>query len=45
MDGFLIDIPAVARLPIDPSFAASIDAGAAELIEFPAFDEFAGKVV
>ena len=38
------DIPAVLRLPIDPSFAASIDAGAAELIEIPGFEEFAEKL-
>ena len=38
------DIPAVVRLPIDPSFAASIDAGAAELIEIPGFEEFAEKL-
>ena len=38
------DIPAVLRLPIDPSFAASIDAGAAELIEIPGFGEFAEKL-
>ena len=39
------EIPEVVRLPVDPSFAASIDAGAAELIELPAFEEFAGKIV
>ena len=39
------EIPDVVRLPVDPSFAASIDAGAAELIELPAFEEFAGKIV
>ena len=38
-------IPSVVRLPVDPSFAASVDAGAAELVEIPAFEEFAAKVV
>ena len=37
-------IPLSVRLPIDPSFAASIDAGAAEGIEIPEFEEFARKV-
>jgi len=31
------DIPQTAKLPINPSFAASIDAGAAETIELPDF--------
>jgi len=39
------DIPATVRLPIDPSFAASIDAGAAEFVEIPEFEEFAAKVI
>jgi Mrp family chromosome partitioning ATPase len=39
------NIPATLRLPIDPEFAASIDAGAAELINVPGFDEFAAKIV
>ena len=38
-------IPATARLPIDPGFAASIDAGAAEFVDVPGFDEFAAKVI
>ena len=38
-------IPATVRLPIDPSFAAAIDAGAAETLEIPAFDAFAQTVV
>lgn len=33
------------RLPIDPALSAAIDVGAAETIELPQFDEFAGKVV
>ena len=39
------EIPATLRLPIDHSFAASIDAGAAELIEAPEFEEFAAKIM
>jgi Mrp family chromosome partitioning ATPase len=38
-------IPATLRLPIDPAFAASIDAGAAELMEIPEFEDFASKVL
>ena len=38
-------IPATARLPIDPSFAAAIDAGAAETVEIPEFDAFASRIV
>jgi len=38
------NIPEVVRLPIDPSFAASIDAGAAELIEIPDLEAFAEKL-
>ena len=37
-------IPRSVRLPIDPSFAAAIDAGAAETIEMPEFEEFAEKI-
>ena len=39
------DIPETLRLPIDPSFAAAIDAGAAETIELPEFDAFAKKIL
>ena len=38
-------IPNTLRLPIDPEFAKSIDAGAAECLELPAMDEFAAKVL
>ena len=38
-------IPATIKLPIDPSFAAYVDAGAAEHIEIPEFEEFAAKVI
>ena len=38
-------IPATARLPIDPSFAAAVDAGAAETLEIPALDALADKVL
>lgn len=38
-------IPATLRLPIEPSFAASIDAGAAEFLEVPEFEEFAAKII
>ena len=38
-------IPATVRLPIDPSFAASVDGGAAEFVEMPEFEEFAAKIV
>ena len=34
-------IPRVARLPIDPSFAAAVDAGAAETLDVPDLDAFA----
>ena len=37
-------IPAVLRLPVDPSFAAAIDAGAAETVELPEVDSFAEKI-
>ena len=37
-------IPAVLRIPIDPSFAAAIDVGAAETLELPDVDSFAEKV-
>ena len=33
-------IPATLRLPIDPAFAASIDGGAAELLDVPGVDAF-----
>ncbi len=39
------DIPASVRLPIDPQFAAAIDAGAAESLELPALDDFAAKIL
>ena len=39
------DIPAVLRMPVDPSFSAAVDAGAAETLEVPGMDEFAGKVL
>ena len=35
-------IPAVVKLPVNPQFAAAIDAGAAETIEIPDLEEFAG---
>ena len=38
-------IPAVLRLPVDPSFAATVDAGAADTLDVPGLDDFAGKVV
>ena len=38
-------VDATARLPIDPSLAAAIDAGAAETIELPDFDAFAAKIL
>ena len=41
----MFDIPVAVRLPIDPSYAASVDAGAAEFLEIPEFDEFAAKVI
>ena len=37
-------IPAVLRMPVDPSYAAAIDAGAAETLELPDMDDFAEKV-
>ena len=33
-------IPSTVRLPIDPSYAAAIDAGGAESVEIPDFDAF-----
>ena len=33
-------IPATVRLPMDPAFAAAVDAGAAETVEIPEFDAF-----
>ena len=38
-------IPETVRLPIDPAFAASVDGGAAELIEIPEFEMFAAKIL
>ena len=38
-------IPETVRLPIDPAFASSVDAGAAELIEIPAFEAFADRIL
>ena len=37
--------PRVVRLPIDPSFAAAVDAGAAETIEVPELDAFADGIL
>ena len=38
-------IPETLCLPVDPSFAASIDVGAAETIEVPGFAEFAARIL
>ena len=38
-------IPETVRLPIDPTFAAAIDAGAAETVEIPDFEAFASRIV
>ena len=38
-------IPETLRLPIDPSFASSVDVGAAESLEVPGFADFAGRVL
>ena len=38
-------IPETVRLPIDPSFAAAVDAGAAETVEIPDFEAFAARIV
>ena len=38
-------IPETVRLPIDPSYASAIDVGAAETIEIPGFDSFAGRIL
>ena len=38
-------IPESVRLPIDPGFSASIDAGAAENLELPEFEAFAGRIL
>lgn len=38
------DIPAVLKMPVDPFYAASIDVGAAEMLELPDVDDFADKV-
>ncbi len=37
-------IPATLRLPVDPSFAASIDAGAAELLDVPGAADFFRRI-
>ena len=37
-------IPETVRLPIDPAFAAAIDAGAAETLDVPDFEAFAGRL-
>ena len=39
------EIPETVRLPIDPAFAAAIDAGAAETIELPDLEAFADKIL
>jgi Mrp family chromosome partitioning ATPase len=39
------NIPNTLRLPIDPSFAAAIDSGAAETIEIEGLNEFAAKIL
>ena len=39
------DIPETVRLPINPAFAAAIDAGAAETIELPDLEAFADKIL
>lgn len=38
-------IPETVRMPIDPSFAAAIDVGAAETIEIPEFEAFADRIL
>ena len=38
-------IPQTVRLPINPSFSAAIDAGAAETIDIPDFERFAGDLL
>ena len=38
-------IPSTARLPLDPAFAAAIDAGAAESLEVPALESFAADIL
>lgn len=38
-------IPQTVRLPIDPSFSAAIDAGAAETIDISDFERFAGDLL
>jgi Mrp family chromosome partitioning ATPase len=39
------DIPETLKLPVDPSFAAAVDAGAAETLDIPDFDAFAKKIL
>ena len=38
-------IPNTLRLPVDPSFSAAVDVGAAETLEVPGFADFAGRVL
>ena len=38
-------IPETVRLPIDPTYAAAIDAGGAETVEMPDFEKFAERVM
>ena len=38
-------IPETLRLPVDPSYAVSIDVGAAEMVEVPGFAEFAARML
>ncbi len=37
-------IPSVLKLPVDPSFAAAIDAGAAETLDLPDVEDFAARL-
>ena len=37
-------IPRTVRLPLDPAFAAAVDAGAAETLDLPEFEEFANSI-
>ena len=38
-------VPETLRLPADPSYAASIDVGAAEMVEVPGFADFAARIL
>ena len=38
-------IPETVRLPIDPSFSASVDSGAAEYVDLPELESFAAKIL